>query len=127
MDTETIARKLMEFYNTGSPDWVDEFHAPNTVWVELPFLGGSGRQGGFAELRKAADDQVANFPDRRMDLLNVVASGEQAALEVEWSGTAARSMAWAEAGESLRLRAAMILTFANGRVVREVDYVIPVG
>jgi len=125
MDSETIARRLIETYNNGSPDWVDEFHAADTEWIELPFLGGPGRQGGFAELRKAAEDQVANFPDRRMELLNVVAGADQAALEVEWTGTAAKTMAWAKAGEQLRLRAVMILRLANGRVVGEVDYVIP--
>ena len=49
---------------------------------------------------------------------------DQAAVEVEWSGTAARTMAWAEAGQKLRLRAVMILKVADGRVVQEVDYVI---
>jgi predicted ester cyclase len=125
MDAEAVARKLVEAYNRGSPDWVNECHAATTEWIELPFLGGAGRQGGFAELRKAAEDQVANFPDRRMEILNLVASADQAALEVEWSGTATRTMAWAEAGRKLRLRAVMMLKVADGRVVREVDYVIP--
>jgi ketosteroid isomerase-like protein len=127
MDTEAIARRLVEIYNNGSPDWVDECHAATTEWIELPFLGGPGRQGGFVELRKAAEDQVQNFPDRRMEILNLVAGADQAALEVEWSGTAARTMAWAEAGQKLRLRAVMMLKLANGRVVREVDYVIPLS
>jgi ketosteroid isomerase-like protein len=127
MDTGAIARRLVEIYNKGSPDWVNECHAATTEWIELPFLGGPGRQGGFAELRKAAEDQAQNFPDRRMEILNLVTGADQAALEVEWSGTAARTMAWAEAGQTLRLRAVMILKMANGRVVREVDYVIPLS
>jgi ketosteroid isomerase-like protein len=125
MNTEAIARNLVDIYNKGSPDWVDHCHAPTTEWIELPFLGGPGRRGGFAELRKAAEDQVVNFPDRRMTILNVVAGADQVVLEVEWSGAASRTMAWAEAGQTLRLRAAMVLTVADGRIVREVDYVIP--
>lgn len=124
MGTEAIAGRLVEIYNEGSPDGDDRRPTATTEWIELPFLGGPGRQGGFAGLRNAADDQVANFSDRRMDLLNVAAGADQAALEVEWSGTAARSMTWAEAGQDLRLRAVMILKIANRRVVREVDYVI---
>ena len=127
MDTGAIARKLVEIYNKGSPDWVNARHAATTEWIELPFLGGPGRQGGFAELRKAAEDQAQNFPDRRMEILNLVAGDDQAALEVEWSGTATRTMAWAEAGQTLRLRAVMMLKMANGRVIREVDYVIPIS
>ena len=127
MDTEAVARKLIDIYNQGSPDWVDQCHAKTTEWIELPFLGGPGRRGGFAELRKAAEDQVVNFPDRRMDMLNLVAGPDQVVLEVEWTGTAARTMAWAEAGQILRLRAALVLSVADGKVVREVDYVIPLA
>ena len=62
-----------------------------------------------------------------MELLNLVAGADQVALEVEWSGTATRTMAWADVGQKLRLRAVMILKVANGQVVREVDYVIPLS
>jgi predicted ester cyclase len=124
-ESEAVGRGLIEAYNKGSTDWVDQFHAATTEWIELPFLGGPGRQGGIAELRKAAEDQVVNFPDRRMQLLNIVAGVDQVVLEVEWSGTAARTMAWAEAGQTLRLRGALILKIAGGKVIREVDYVIP--
>lgn len=62
-----------------------------------------------------------------MEILNVVAGAGQVALEVAWSGTATKTMAWAEAGQTLRLRAVMILTVVNDLVVREVDYVIPLS
>jgi len=122
---EAVARNLIAEYNKGSPDWVEACHAEDTVWVELPFLGGPGRSGGRREIRQAAELQVANFPDRRMMLLNVVAGGEQAALEVEWTGTAAKDTAWAPKGTKLTLRAVLILAVRDGKVVREVDYVIP--
>ena len=125
MDSGAIARRLVEIYNRGSPAWVDECHAATTEWIELPFMGGPGRGGGIAELRKAAEDQVVNFPDRRMKIINIIADADQAALEVEWRGTAARTMAWAKQGQTLRLRGVLMLTVAHGRVVREVDYVVP--
>ena len=122
---EATARRLIGEYNKGTPDWVGACHAQSTEWIELPFLGGAGRRGGLAELRQAAELQVANFPDRRMKLLNVIASDNQAALEVEWTGTAARDTAWAKAGAKLTLRAVLILTVKDGWVTKEVDYVIP--
>ncbi|HXC56257.1 MAG TPA: nuclear transport factor 2 family protein [Rhizomicrobium sp.] len=121
---EAVARRLIAEYNRGLPDWVEAVHAETTEWIELPFLGGAGRSGGRAELRKAAELQVANFPDRRMTLLNVVADTDQVALEVEWTGTAALDTAWAKKGSGLTLRAVLILTVKGGRVVKEVDYVI---
>ncbi len=123
---EAVARQLVAEYNRGTPDWVEACHAESTEWIELPFAGGSGRSGGRAELRKAAELQVASFPDRRMEIVNVVAGGDQAALEVEWTGTAAQQTAWAPKGAKLRLRAVLMLKIAGGKVVREVDYVIPV-
>jgi ketosteroid isomerase-like protein len=120
-----VSRRLIAEYNKGSPGWVEAVHAETTEWVELPFLGGAGRRGGRAELRQAAELQVANFPDRRMELLNVIAGDDQAALEVEWTGTAAQQTAWAARGARLKLRAVLILTVKDGRVIREVDYVIP--
>jgi ketosteroid isomerase-like protein len=122
---EAAARRLIAEYNKGSPDWVEACHAESTEWIELPFLGGAGRSGGRADIRRAAELQVANFPDRRMTLLNLVAGDDQAALEVEWTGTAAADTAWAKAGAKLTLRAVLILTVKDGRVVKEVDYVIP--
>jgi ketosteroid isomerase-like protein len=125
MDAEAVARRLIAEYNKGSPDWVEACHAETTEWIELPFLGGSGRGGGRTELRAAAELQVVNFPDRRMKILNIVAGGDQAALEVEWTGTAAQQTAWAAKGAKLRLRAVLMLKIENGKVAREVDYVIP--
>src|ERR1700679_447801 len=122
---EVIARQLVAEYNKGSPDWVETCHAESTQWIELPFLGGPGRRGGRAELRQAAELQVVNFPDRRMEVLNIVAGGDQAALEVEWTGTAAQHTARAAKGATLTLRAVLVLKIANGKVIREVDYVIP--
>jgi ketosteroid isomerase-like protein len=123
---DAVSRRLVAEYNLGTPDWVEACHAESTEWIELPFAGGAGRGGGRAELRKAAELQVANFPDRRMEILNVVAGGDQAALEVEWTGTAAQTTAWAPKGTTLRLRAVLMLKIADGKVVREVDYVIPI-
>jgi ketosteroid isomerase-like protein len=125
MEAEAVARQFIAEYNKGSPDWVEACHAESTEWIELPFLGGPGRGGGRAELRQAAELQVANFPDRRMEILNVVAGDDQAALEVEWTGTAARQTAWADKGATLTLRAVLVLKIENGKVVRETDYVIP--
>ncbi len=124
-DTEAVARRLIDEYNRGSPDWVEACHAETTEWIELPFLGGPGRKGGRVALRKAAEDQVANFPDRRMDIISITGNATQVALEVDWTGTAAKATAWAPMGARLHLRAVMLLTVSEGRVVREVDYVIP--
>ena len=39
-ETEAVARKLVEEYNRGTPDWVETCHAEDTRWTELPLFGG---------------------------------------------------------------------------------------
>lgn len=100
-------------------------HAETTRWTELPILGGAGRGGSRAELRRAAEDAAVLFPDRRMEIIDVVAAPGRAVLEVDWTATAARPNPWAAVGERLHFRAVLMLNVENGRVTREVDYVVP--
>lgn len=126
-EAERVARRLVEEYNRGLPDWVEACHAEHTRWTELPLFGGHGRSGGRAELRKAAEGALEAFPDRRMALINVVAGPGKAAIEVDWTGRAAHDSAQFKAGETLRLRIAFILGIEDGKIVRQVDYCIPMG
>lgn len=125
-ETEAVARRLVEEYNRGAPDWVETCHAEDSRWTELPLFGGHGRSGGRADLRKAAEGALIGFPDRKMTLLNVIASGDQAAIEVEWSGTAAQASERFGKGERFALRIVFVLKVANGKIVRQTDYCIPV-
>ena len=116
----------MEEYNKGTPGWVAACHAEATVWRELPFSGGAGRSGGRAELQAAADNAAVVFPDRRMEIISVIAGEDRAALEVDWTATAAQETPWAQAGEALHLRAVLLLTIEDGLLTQEVDYVVPI-
>jgi ketosteroid isomerase-like protein len=124
--TEATARRLVAEYNKGTPDWVAACHAETTVWRELPILGGAGRGGGRAELQAAADGAAVVFPDRRMDIISVIANEDRAALEVDWTATAAQDTPWAKAGGKLHFRAVLLLRVEDGKVVEEIDYVVPI-
>ena len=126
-ETEAVARKLVEEYNRGTPDWVETCHAETSQWNELPLFGGHGRSGGRADLRKAAEGALIGFPDRRMTLLNVIAGGDQAAIEVEWNGTAAQGGDRFQKGERFRLRIVFVIKVEGGKIVRQTDYCIPVA
>ena len=125
-ETEAVARKLVEEYNRGTPDWVETCHAEDSQWNELPLFGGHGRSGGRADLRKAAEGALIGFPDRRMTLLNVIAGGDQAAIEVEWNGRAAQDSERFKAGEPFSLRIVFVIKVRDGKIVRQTDYCIPV-
>jgi ketosteroid isomerase-like protein len=122
------ARRFVAAYNRGTADWVDECHAETTVWSELPLPGTpDGRGGDRAALRLAAEQAVAAFPNRRMQIRNLVAAGAQVALELDWHGTAALALPGVVIGERVHLRVAMFLTYAHGNIVAQVDYCVPIS
>jgi len=122
-----IARRMVAEYNKGTADWVESCHAENTSWTELPFAGGpSGRGGGRAALRKAAEEAVAAFPDRRMNLRNLIADGHQVALELDWTGTVAVARPGINVGDIFKLRIAMFLAVEDGKIVKQTDYCVRV-
>jgi ketosteroid isomerase-like protein len=125
-ETDAVARKLVAEYNKGTPDWVEACHAEDSQWNELPLFGGHGRSGGRADLRKAAEGALAGFPDRKMTLLNVIAGGDQAAIEVEWNGSAGQDSERFRKGERFSLRIVFVIKVRDGQIVRQTDYCIPV-
>ena len=120
---EEAARRMIDEYNKGSPDWVERCHADNTVWTEHPIPGmTSGRGGGRSVLRQAAEQACANFPDRRMKLVSLTAQEDRAAMELDWTGTVAAPGLGRAVGDKVRLRIAMFIVIAGGRIVRQTDY-----
>ena len=76
-------------------------------------------------LRKKAERDLAAFPDRRMEILNLVAQGDQVVLELDWNGTAAVALGDLPVGTQVRLRVASFFSYVNGKIVRQVDYCAP--
>jgi len=126
---ESAARRFVEFYNQGSADWVDTIHAEDFVWIELPVHGVyPGKTGGREDLRKLSQYTVERFPGRRMELLGVLANGNSAAFQTEWTGTPVTSSDDVEAGQTMKLRAATFIEVNDeGKVTRQLDYTIRIA
>ena len=58
----------------------------------------------------------------QFELLGAVASGDQVAMELRWSGTIAVGGGPFKAGQTLRARFAIFLDFRDGRIVRQRNY-----
>lgn len=124
--TEAIARKFIDEYNKGKPEWVEQCHAQDIVWTELPIPGmTTGRGGGLDVLRQAAAQACAGFPDRRMTILSLTAQGNRAAMELDWRGTPAVARPGPEAGRQMKLRIAMFVEVRDGKISRQTDYCVP--
>jgi predicted ester cyclase len=123
---ELAARQCVETYNQGTTEWVDTYYAEEAEWMELPSVFTPRSQhGGIDVLRKKAARDLAAFPDRRMEILNLVAQGDQVVLELDWRGTAAVALGDHPVGTPVRLRVASFFSYANGKIVRQIDYCAP--
>jgi len=120
---ERVIRRCVELYNRRTLEWVDACYAVDAEWTELPTPGlPHGRAGKRTALRAAAEKALALFPDREMEIRNLVAQGHQVVLELEWSGTAVAAVGAIKPGDLLRLRIASFFTLADGLITKHTDY-----
>lgn len=114
------ALRFVEAYDLGTADWVEECHAPDTVWSEMPSVDHPlGRGGGFDELLASAQRSAERFHDRHVRLLDSVAQNDRVALQVDWRANDGKTL--------VRACVATFLTFRDGRIVQQHDYVCPLG
>jgi len=126
--SERAIRRCVELYNRRTAEWVDTCYAVDAEWTELPTPATPrGRGGKRAVLRAAAERALALFPDRQMKIRNLVAQGQQVALELEWSGTAAAAVGSIKPGAMVRLRIASFFTVVDGLITKHTDYCVPEG
>ena len=123
---ESAILRCVELFNKCTLEWVNTCYAENAEWVELPIPGISkGRQGNRAFLREAAESILKLYPDRQMNVLNLVAQAEQVVLEIDWRGTAAQALGGLKIGTQIRFRVASFFTLKDGLITRQIDYCIP--
>ncbi|WP_344073373.1 nuclear transport factor 2 family protein [Streptomyces crystallinus] len=83
---------------------------PDGVRRDLPALLQAAEQG-----RKAVSEQ-------RFEVHGAIASGDQVALEVTWTGTLAAPLGGLPAGHVLRAHIAVFLEFQDGRIRAQRNY-----
>ncbi|GAC1331781.1 MAG: hypothetical protein NVSMB22_23830 [Chloroflexota bacterium] len=59
---------------------------------------------------------------QRYELLHAVSSGNDVALEVQWTGTLAIAIGTLPAGSQMRARFAVFLEFRDGKIARQRNY-----
>ncbi|UBU10158.1 nuclear transport factor 2 family protein [Nonomuraea gerenzanensis] len=96
---------------------------PDVVQHELPnllFPGGAVRD--LDGLCEAAERGAKVISEQRFEVRNAVASGDQVALEVLWTGTLAVPLRDLPAGHVLRAHLGVFLEFRDGRIVAQRNY-----
>ena len=124
---EQAIRHCLELFNKCTLEWVDTCYAEEVEWIELPIPGISkGRQGKRAFLRETATNILRLYPDRSLRILNLVAQDDRVVLEQDWQGTAAAAVRGLRAGQQIRFRVASFFTLAEGLIIKQTDYCIPI-
>jgi hypothetical protein len=111
--TADVMHRYVELTNSpGSPSF--PLFGPAVEWWEVH----SNRRGGREELFAAMRQSREAFDNVKLELKSLIIDGESAALEGKWS---ARMIA---GGALIAVPLVFIFGVRDGKIVKEIDYVI---
>lgn len=113
--------KAIESGATGSA--LSAFLTPDVVQEEFPNrLAAQGARRDLAQLLEGAERGQQVLSAQRYEIRNRFASGDQVALELEWTGTLAVAFGELQPGSKLRAHIAVFLEFADGKIKAQRNY-----
>jgi ketosteroid isomerase-like protein len=99
------------------------FFAPDVVQQEFPNrLTPAGATRGLGDILEGAERGQKILRSQRYEILHAVTSGEHVALEVQWTGILAISLAGLPPGGVMRARFAVFLDYRDGKIVQQRNY-----
>jgi steroid delta-isomerase-like uncharacterized protein len=123
-DSAGIIRKLFDGFNNKDYDAIEALAADDFDLIDV----GSGKKyQGVEGARRNAEGWLTAFPDVKVELLNVVASGDWAVAEAVGRGTHAGPMQTpmgevAPTGTKMELHFCSVVKVRDGKIVEERDY-----
>jgi ketosteroid isomerase-like protein len=119
----TTKRYLQAIESGATGDALAAFFAADVVQEEFPNrLRPKGGRADLAAMLAAALRGRSLMASQRYEVLNAVCSGDQVALEIQWSGTLAVAAVGLPAGGQMSARCAVFLEFRDGKIVRQRNY-----
>lgn len=119
---EEVLRKFEAAYNAQAPRWFEDYHAADYEWEGLGPWAPAGQRVSYEQMLGMIDEEVRHFPDRRMQIRRLVVDGDQAALDYEWTGTAAEDMGPLRKGEVQRWHNLLFVALRDGKMTRAREY-----
>jgi ketosteroid isomerase-like protein len=124
---EANVRLVRDYYAAvqqgATDDALARFYAADVVQEEFPnrFLP-NGATRDLQALKEAAERGRAVMAAQELELLNIVAAGDQVAVEARWAGTLATAIGPIPAGTVMRARFGQFFEIRDGRIVRQRNY-----
>jgi ketosteroid isomerase-like protein len=119
----TARRYLQAIESSAGGDEMAQFFC-NEVVVEIfpSSVFPKGSRSDLAALCAAADCGKRVMSSQRYDVRNAIASADQVAMEVDWTGTLAVPFQSIPAGGQMRAHFATFLQFKNGKIIAQRNY-----
>lgn len=123
-DVLALAKDYLAALERGATgDELASFFTPDVQQEEFPNrLVPTGARRDLAALLDGAVRGQRVMSAQRFELLDALVEGQRVALEVQWSGTLAISLGSLAAGDQMRARFAVFLTFRDGKIARQHNY-----
>jgi catechol 2,3-dioxygenase-like lactoylglutathione lyase family enzyme/ketosteroid isomerase-like protein len=118
------ARRYLEAVAAGeSFDKVFDFYAPDVVIQEFPNrIAPQGRVRRAADIRAAYEQGRKILQSQSYKVQRVVQTGDEVAVELEWTGKLAVPVMGLPAGIEMKAFVAMFLTFRDGKIISQRNY-----
>jgi ketosteroid isomerase-like protein len=120
-----LARQYLEAIEHGEgAEVIARFFHPEIVQEEFPNrLVPAGAQRDRAAMLKGVEQGRRLMASQRYEVVGALATGDQVALEVIWTGTLAVPFGeQLPAGSTIRARFAVFLAFRDGQIVTQRNY-----
>lgn len=118
------AREYLTAIQSGATgDQLARFFAPDVMQQEFPNrLNPEGASRGLSEILEGAERGQKLLRSQRYEVIREVTSGENVALEVQWTGTLSIPFWGLPPGGVLRARFAVFLDYRDGKIVQQRNY-----
>lgn len=117
----TIIQNYLDAYNSKDVDALMDCVADTVVFENVSNSGQSIKIEGRDAFAQLAHQAAAMFVSRNQSVRMAVVDGNNAALEVDWTGTPAVDLGTMKAGVEVAMRGASFITISDGKLARIVD------
>lgn len=123
-DNIAFAKAYLRDIEAGKTGEALAFHFdPNVVQEEFPnALSPQRVERDLKAILEGAERGQALLSGQKFDVQTAIATGDEVALEVAWSGTLAVPVASLAAGDTMRANIAVFLKFRDGKIVHQRNY-----
>jgi ketosteroid isomerase-like protein len=120
---EFLQSYLRAIESGATGEALSRFFDPEVIQEEFPNrLLPNGARRDLQGILDAALRGQKVMTAQRFELLNVLESGDAAAVEIQWTGTLAVAFGSLPVGGELRARFAIFVKFRDGRIVSQHNY-----